>query len=364
LEAEIEPFKGLLLGLFFIAVGASIDFDLVRERPGTIGLLVVGLMVGKFFVLALLGRAFRLSGDQNWLFSFALAQGGEFAFVLFSFAKKNGVVGTDIANPLIVSVALSMALTPLAMIAHERLILPRFGTKRSASRDQDDVHGDASVIIAGYGRFGQVVARLLKSAGIGSTLLDFDSDQVDLARKFGARVYYGDASRIDLLRAAGADKAKLIVLALDNTQKILELAHEVRKHFPHLTVLARARGRSEAFDLIEAGVEHVYRELLDSSLTVGRQALTLLGVPPHRAHRMSRSFRKYDEQFMRETALRRREQEDWIQFARAQNRDLEQVLAAEHQTEPNDEVTGNSNIEIGKVHQVRAADDDSSREES
>lgn len=334
LEAEIEPFKGLLLGLFFIAVGASIDFGLVAREPATIVTLVALLMVVKFFVLFLLAQIFRLSLGQNFLFSFALAQGGEFAFVLFSFATQNGVIPAHIASPLVASVALSMALTPLAFIFNERVIQPRFAKARTEKRPQDEVHGDNPVIVAGYGRFGQVCARLLHSAGFESTLLDVDSDQVDLVKRFGSRVYYGDASRMDLLESAGARNARLLIVAIDHHEKAIKLVHEVKKHFPNLTILARARGRREAFDFHDLGVTHIYRETFDSSLRLGTAALELLGMRSYRAHRAARAFRRHDEQFMRETADKRQETGEWFTFARSRSDDLLKVLREEYLKEP------------------------------
>lgn len=331
LEAEIEPFKGLLLGLFFIAVGASIDFALVAAQPGQIAGLVALLMVTKFIVLCSISRVFKMSLDQNMIFSFALAQGGEFAFVLFSFATQNGVVPEDLASPLVAAVALSMALTPLAMIVNERLVQPRFGTKEEPAREADAMDEHNPVIVAGYGRFGQVVARLLRSAGVEATLLDFDSDQIELVRRFGNRVFYGDASRVDLLHSAGAEKAKLLVIAIDNSEKTLEMVHTIKKHFPHLTILARAKSRRDAFDLLDAGVEHIYRELLDSSLSMGTTALKLLGMRSYRAHRAARTFRRHDEQFLRETAKGRNEGESWVKFVRSRTADLEKVLRQEYE---------------------------------
>ncbi len=329
LEAEIEPFKGLLLGLFFIAVGASIDFSLVARQPILILGLVVGLIVVKFVILVVLARVFGLSLDQNMLLSFSLAQGGEFCFVLFSFATQNGVLQGRVAAPLVASVALSMALTPLLIIFNEKLILPRFGTKREEQRPEDEVREEQPVIVAGSGRFGQITARLLRSAGFEPTLLDFDSDQVDLVRKFGARVYFGDATRMDLLRSAGAEQAKLLVVALDQSEKALELVHSVKKHFPHLKIVARARDRGSAFDLIEAGVDHVIRETFDSSISAGREALELLGVHPYQAGRLTRAFRRHDERLLRDSAASRKEQ-DWIAIASRGVRNLENVLRAEY----------------------------------
>lgn len=338
LEAEIEPFKGLLLGLFFIAVGASIDFGLVARDPSTIVGLVAALMVVKFIVLVVLGRVFGMSSSQNFLFSFALAQGGEFAFVLFSFATQNGVIPPEIASPLIASVALTMALTPLSMILNERLIQPQLNRETPEERPGDEVHEDNPVIIAGYGRFGQVVARLMHSAGYEATLLDVDSDQVDMVRRFGARVYYGDASRIDLLRSAGADKARILVLAIDNHEKMLGMVHEVKKHFPHLTLFARAAGRNQAFDLLDAGVDHVYRELLDSSLRMGTAVLQKLGMRAYRAHRAARSFRRFDERAVREAAALRKEAgDDFMRVLRGKAQELSRVLRAEYARQPDRE---------------------------
>ncbi len=334
LEAEIEPFKGLLLGLFFIAVGASIDFGLVAQQPETIVSIVTVLMVAKFIVLTVLARTFHLSLNQNLLFSFALAQGGEFAFVLFSFATQNGIIPPEVASPLVASVALTMALTPLAFIVNERLIQPRLVSTEREERPHDEVHEDNPVIVAGYGRFGQVCARLLHSAGFEATLLDVDSDQVDLVRRFGSRVYYGDASRMDLLESAGAHRARLLIVAIDHHDKALELVHEVKKHFPNLTILARARGRREAFDFHDLGVVHVYRETFDSSLRLGTAALELLGMRSYRAHRAARAFRRHDERFLRETAQKRQETGDWFKFARTRSDDLLKVLRDEYEREP------------------------------
>lgn len=332
LEAEIEPFKGLLLGLFFIAVGASIDFGLVGNSPELIAGLLLALVTVKIGVLFVLGRAFKMSLDQNLLFAFALAQGGEFAFVLFSFATQNAIIPEHVAGLLVATVAISMALTPLVMIFVERVLLPRVGTRQRDVRPEDEVHGEHPVIVAGYGRFGQIVARLLSSAGYSATLLDIDSDQVDLARKYGARVFYGDASRYDLLRAAGAEQARMLVLALDNPAKTLEMAHTVKKHFPHLHILARATGRREAFELMDAGVNHIYRELFDSSLRLGTDALRLLGMPAYQAHRVARSFRRHDEASLRETAAHRHDEKAFITVVKQRNQDVERVLHAEQHT--------------------------------
>ncbi len=329
LEAEIDPFKGLLLGLFFIAVGASIDFGLIASNPGLIAALVVALIVVKLLVLFVVGRAFKMGLDQNVLFAFALAQGGEFAFVLFSFATQQGVVPDDVAAVLVAVVALTMALTPLLMIFNEKVVQPRFGTKEVEAREADLIDEENRVIIAGFGRFGQIVSRLLAANGVRATMLDVDSDQVDLLRKFGNKVFYGDASRHDLLRAAGAEHAELLILAIDDSAKTVELVGTAKKHFPKLKILARAEGRTDAYDLIDAGVEHIYRELFDSSLRCGVEALRQLGFRAYHAHRSARMFRRHDEQVLRDLAAHRHDQKRFVTLAKQRVDDLERLLQAE-----------------------------------
>jgi monovalent cation:proton antiporter-2 (CPA2) family protein len=329
LESEIEPFKGLLLGLFFLAVGASIDFQFILARPGLILGLVLGLMAFKFALLFGLARLFRFNTDQAVLFAASLAQGGEFGFVLFSFATGHAVLPEEVAKLFVAVVALSMALTPLALLAVERY-LKAHSAPKSQEREPDAVDEHNDVIVAGYGRFGQVAARLLRATGIGATLLDIDSDQIDLVRRFGARVYYGDATRVDLLEAAGAHKAKVLLIAIDNPEKTVELVRTVRRHFPHLTILARARGRSDAFNLHDEGVEYIYRETLDSALRMGSQALQALGMRAYQAERAARSFRRHDEVAFREAAAKRHDEKAWIDFVKERTQNLEKVLQAEY----------------------------------
>ncbi|MFT5465131.1 MAG: Kef-type K+ transport system membrane component KefB, partial [Verrucomicrobiales bacterium] len=261
LESDIEPFKGLLLGLFFIAVGASIDFALIASKPLLIVGLVLGLLGIKTAVLFGLGRVSKMGLNQNTLFALALSQGGEFAFVLFGFATGNGILTVELAKPLIAAVALSMAITPLLFILHEKLILPRFAAAEpEETREPDQMDEDAPVIIAGFGRFGNVVGRFLRSCAIQTTVLEYDSDHVEMLRKLGLKVFYGDASRPDLLHAAGADKAKLFILAVEGDDKSIEIVHAIHKHFPNLEILARASSRAHAYELIGAGVENIFLE--------------------------------------------------------------------------------------------------------
>jgi CPA2 family monovalent cation:H+ antiporter-2/glutathione-regulated potassium-efflux system ancillary protein KefC/glutathione-regulated potassium-efflux system protein KefB len=329
LEADIQAFKGLLLGLFFIAVGASIDFNLIAGDPGLIASLVAGLVAVKLILLLILGRLFKLSLDQNLLFGFALAQGGEFAFVLFSFASQSEVLDNDVVAPLMAVVAVSMACAPLLMLVNEKLIQPRFGTLEAEPRKADDIHGQSPVIIAGFGRFGHIVGRLLLANGVETTVLDVDSDQVDLLRKLGLKVFYGDGSREDLLRAAGAEKAKVLVVAVDGKDKALEIVQTAQEHFPHLRILSRAHGRPHAYDLLEAGVEHVYRETLDTSLKVGVDTLCMLGYRRHQALRAARKFRRHDEESVRELAGMWKDRKAYILRARELIESVQQLIREE-----------------------------------
>jgi len=329
LESDIAPFKGLLLGLFFLAVGASIDFGLVAARPGLIVGLVAAVMLVKWALLAGLGVGFRLGTDQNLLFAFGLCQVGEFAFVLLSFAAQQGVMRAEVASPLVAVVALSMALTPLLFLANERLLQPRLGTKTRGERAPDAIHEDNPVIIAGFGRFGHVVGRLLRANGVGATVLDLDSDRVDLLRRVGLQVFYGDATRLELLRSAGAARAKLLVLALDSPEKNLELVHLAKKHFPHLTVLARAVDRPDAYELVEAGVSHVYRETFDTSLRLAVDALRLLGFRAPQAQKASRTFFRHDEDSVHAMAAVRRDHVRHLDATRESIADLERLMLAE-----------------------------------
>lgn len=299
LEVNIEPFKGLLLGLFFMSVGASIDFALMTEKPDLILALVVALILAKFIVLLLVGKVFKLNLADNLMFAFLLAQGGEFAFLLFSFATQNRVISQELANLLIMVVVLTMIATPLLIITYERLIRPRFKDCVSAPPEEEIDTGANPVIVAGYGRFGQIVSRLLRADGIHTTLLDHDSGQIELTGRFGYKVFYGDASRVQLLRSAGAEDARLLVIAIDDRDKAVQMVLSAKQYFPHLKVLARAYDRSHAYELMQAGAEIVTRETFGSALVMGEEALKLMGYDEARAYRIMRTFKKHDEQGLR-----------------------------------------------------------------
>jgi monovalent cation:proton antiporter-2 (CPA2) family protein len=334
LESDIAPFKGLLLGLFFISVGASIDLPLIKSQPLVIAGLVLSLIVVKFLLLFFIGKMTRLEKSQNFTFAFALAQGGEFAFVLISFAAQNQVIDQRIGNLLVATVALSMVVAPFLFTINERLVQPSFSSQLP-DREADEIdEKDNPVILAGFGRFGNIVGRFLNLQGIKTTVLDLDADQVELVRKLGVKVFYGDASRLDLLHAAGADTAKLIIIAIDDEEKSLLIVEMVQKHFPKLQILARATGRDHAYRLLHHGVDHIFRETLGSSLDLSVAALRMLGFRAYEAHRAAKAFRDYDEQTVRELAQYSEDKSQWIVQAKQRIRSLEEIFQTERRRPP------------------------------
>lgn len=331
LESDIDPFKGLLLGLFFIAVGASIDFTLIISKPLLILGLVVSIMLCKMLILMVLGKWFRLTKDQNAIFSFGLNQVGEFAFVLFSFSSQEGILSKEITDIMVAVVAISMAFTPLVMLLNEKWILPRTTTpqeKGAQDRDMDVAEEDNPVIIAGYGHFGTTIGRFLNAHRIGTTVLDVNSDHVDWLRRLGYKVYYGDASRHDLLEIAGAHKARLIVVAVGNEEKRLQIVESVKKHFPELRMLVRATNRYDAYDLMNAGILNIYRETLDTSLRVGVDILKLLGYQPEEANRSAKTFFMHDEKTLKRLSAIRND-EEYALAIRENSEELERILQAD-----------------------------------
>jgi glutathione-regulated potassium-efflux system ancillary protein KefC len=291
LETDIEPFKGLLMGLFFIAVGMSIDFALLAEKPLQISALVLAVVLLKVGALAAIAPRLDVPRQQRWLFAALLSQGGEFAFVVFGAASQERVLPDRWDGMLTLAVALSMALTPVLLLVHDRLISGGAAQEREADTIE---HDGEPVIIAGFGRFGQIVGRLLMASGIRSTLLDYNPDQVESLRKFGFRVFYGDATRLDLLEAAGAQRARLLIVALDDVQAGLRLIDLAKEHFPHLKIVARARNVGHYLELRNRGVEQIERETFESSLRAGRRALEALGTPPYEARENADRFRTHN----------------------------------------------------------------------
>jgi len=294
LEADIEPFKGLLLGLFFIAVGMSANLTLVWERPLVVLGLALGLMLAKFAVMYAIGRANGAPNETAQRLAVALSQGGEFAFVLFAAAAVLGILDAETTQLLVVGVTVSMLLAPLAFEVHER-VLSRW-LEDHAAPEFDEITGPGNpVIIAGYGRIGQIVSRLLRVCGVPFTALEASYQQVDFVRRFGGKVYYGDASRLELLQAAKTGEAKLFVLAIDDVEASVKTAEVVRRHFPSVPIVARARNRVHLFRLRDLGVKIIYRETFPASLDMARHVLLSLGFGVAASERAVTLFRQHDE---------------------------------------------------------------------
>ncbi|MFK7792910.1 MAG: cation:proton antiporter [Devosiaceae bacterium] len=296
LESDIDPFKGLLLGLFFMTVGAGINFGLLLDNVGLIVGLTIGLMALKVAVLLVLSIAFKVHGADRWLFALGLAQAGEFGFVLLSFTVANAVIPAAIADQLLLVVALSMLLTPALFILYDKVIAPRFD--EAQAREQDDIDEISQVIIAGRGRVGGIVDRMLSAAGYAPTVIDFSSKQIENMSMFGLRTYFGDATRPDLLAAAGIAEAKLLVVAIDDKEQITELTRYALQNYPNLHVMARAIDRDHVYHLYATGCRDIIRETYDSSLRMGRAAFEALGHSEHNAQAMSDAFQDMDRKAM------------------------------------------------------------------
>lgn len=300
LESDIDPFRGLLLGLFFMTVGAGIDFNLLFSNFGSIIGLTIGLIALKVAILMVLGWMFKISGSDKWLFGLGLAQAGEFGFVLLSFTVANQVIPQSIADNLLLIVALSMLLTPALFIFYERVILPRFDAEQEQAADEIDEQND--IIIAGHGRFGGVINRLLRIAGYNPTVLDYSAEQLDILRTFGVKIFFGDATRPDLLHAAGIENAKLLVIAIDGKEQITEMVHYVHQNYPHVHIVARAIDRTHVYDLYAAGCRDIIRDNFDSSVRAGRSALEALGMHPFDAEKTAQEFVEDDRALLVEMA--------------------------------------------------------------
>ena len=347
LESDIEPFKGILLGLFFIAVGASINFKLILDTPFLIMGLVCAIILIKAAISLFTGKIIGLSFDQNMLFTVVLAQIGEFAFVLFSFIHQLNILDAQWTDLMMVTTAVSMTLTPLLLLINERLILPRFGTKEAVEdKEADEIDVQNPVIIAGFGHFGSTIGRFLRANGVSATVLDNDSDRVDLLRKIGFKVFYGDATRLDILKSAGADQAKILIAAIDSPEINADLIEKTREMFPELTVMVRARSRIDAYNLIDMGIRDIYRESLDTSVRLGIDVLVKLGFRRYSATRAGQNFVKYDEADLYKLAQHRHDQEAYIFSSREQIQTQEQLLTNDREITPqiNDQAWDNDLI--------------------
>jgi len=336
LETDLEPFKGLLLGLFFIAVGMSIDFAVVLAHPALMAAVVLGFLALKAAVLWALAHAIGLPLPERPVYLVLLAQGGEFGFVVFQTAAQAGVVNAPTASFLVAAVAVSMLLTPLLLLGADRWWVPKLaeraaragpgGAPRPAEISEPQ---SAPVIIAGFGRYGQIVGRLLNANGLSATVLEHDADQVETVRRFGWRVFYGDATRLDLLRTAGAAQARVLVLAIDDVEQSLKVAALVREHFPQLSVVARARNVTHYYRLRQLGVTRIERETLDASLMSGRRVLELMGWQAHTARNQALRFRAHNIDLLEQMAPHLGDEQKLIALSKQGRRQLETMWAQE-----------------------------------
>lgn len=332
LETDIEPFKGLLLGLFFIAVGMSIDFAVVLAKPLLIAGIVIGFLALKAAVLWGMARTMPIPLAERPPFIVLLMQGGEFGFVVFQTAAGAGVIDAPTSSLLVAAVAISMLLTPIVLLLSDRWWARHLAAHAPGARLQEIAEPqDAPIIIAGFGRYGQIVGRLLYANGLRSTVLDHDAEQVEAMRAFGWPAFYGDATRLDLLRTAGADKAKLFVLAIDDVDQSIACAKLVREHFPNLTVVARARNVQHYFGLRAAGVELIERETLDAALMSGRSALERLGFEPHQARMMAMRFRRHTVELVERMRAHQGDDAKLISVAKAGRQQLEEQFRQERE---------------------------------
>ncbi len=325
LEADIEPFKGLLLGLFFISVGMALNLGLLRESAGAVGLMVAGLIVVKVVVVYGLGRLWGLNHASARSLAMAIPQGGEFAFVIFTAAVAAGVMTQDTQERLVLVVSLSMAATPALQLARDwmtRGFVPEVAEAYNVAPPEE-----SQVVIAGFGRFGQIVGRILAARRIPFVALDSSAEQVDFVRKFGGEIYYGDASRLELLRAAKADTAKVFVLAIDDVEASLRTAETVVTHFPHLKIYARARNRQHAHQLMDLGVTMLQRETFLSSLDLAREVLLGIGFGPIEASRTVATFRDHDQRRLYEHYTHYTDEEKMRSLAKASAKELEDLFA-------------------------------------
>jgi CPA2 family monovalent cation:H+ antiporter-2 len=332
LESDVAPFKGLLLGLFFITVGAGIDFGVLFGKPLTIIGMTVALMLAKGVVLFLLSLVFRIRGRNRWLFTLGLAQAGEFGFVLVAFSLKQRIIGTDLAQTLLLVIALSMLLTPLFFILHD--VLGRRMADDTTPLKADEIDDHQPIIIAGVGRYGQVVNRMVTSSGFKTTVIDHDLKTIQLLRHFGFKGYVGDPTRPELLKAAGLDTARVLVACLDDRDANIQIVRYARRQRPDLHIIARARDREHVYELYRAGADDIVREHFDSSLRMGRYVLENMGLSEYEAHELQALFYKLDREAVRDLAelwkpgVPNDRNPEYVARAKVLNRDLEATLMA------------------------------------
>ena len=333
LETDLEPFKGLLLGLFFIAVGMSVDFAVFLAHPWLILGLVAGFLLIKTAVLYILSRVFGMARGQHLQFALLLSQGGEFAFVVFGAAATARVFSDDTASTLVVVVALSMVVTPLVLMAYDKLSARQEGAGAKPEADAIEPNED-HVIVAGFGRFGQIVGRFLNANGVKLTVLDHDPDQIEVLRRFGFKVFYGDATRADLLRAAGAARARALVVAIDDIEDSLDLVETVRREWPELQIFARARNVTHWYQLMDRGVTMIERETFESALQLGRTVLTTgLGHNAYRIRQAALKFRKHNIANVQAVYPYYKDREQYVSIAKRAREELEEMIARDRRAQ-------------------------------
>lgn len=326
LESTLDPFKGLLLGVFFMAVGASINFIVIRENPWMIGGMVLGVILTKAIVLFVVGWMFRLKIDQRLLLAVGLAQIGEFAFVLLTFAFELNIFNRMQLDIMLVVTALSMTLTPILGMLNERMFLPIVGTKESEKRPMDAIDKENKVILVGFGHFGSTVGRFLRAHGVAATVLDLDSNRVDFLRKMGFEVYYGDATRMDLLESAGIAQADYLIVAIDNPDAALKLITKVREKYAHIQLMVRAKNRNDAYEMHNMGIEHIYRESLDTSVQLASDLLQFMGFDKEATEGQAKKFIKLDVESLKRLAATPTNKEEYIFRAREEIARQEKLL--------------------------------------
>lgn len=327
LESNIEPFKGLLLGLFFLSVGASMDLPVVIHSPSKILGIVFGIIFIKALVLFFLGFIFRIPLDQNLYFSLALSQVGEFSFVLFGYSEGLGLFKEESIIILVACVAVSMAITPVLLLLYEKTFFGLLESKISKTQSNQNIHKQENpVIICGFGRFGNMLGRFLRSNGIPITILDFDADRVEMLGRFGFKVYFGDPTRLELLESAGLEHVKVLVAALDNSEKQTELIRNVSQHYPQIKIVARAGDREDAYNLKEMGVTYIYRETRETAVQMGKDVLKLLGTRAHTAEKAKNLFLKHDDDTFHELFALRADRVQYMSHAKQRNAELERLM--------------------------------------
>ncbi|WP_026951581.1 monovalent cation:proton antiporter-2 (CPA2) family protein [Algoriphagus mannitolivorans] len=330
LESDLEPFKGLLLGIFFMAVGATINFDLITSNPAFIILFTLGVMSIKAAVLSVIGYIKKLSLSENLAFSFGLAQVSEFSFVIYAFALQLGFLAAEVSDTLMAITALSMTFTPILGLILDKTILTKLNSgKKNSGREQDSISEKHDLILVGFSHFGSTLGRFLRANGVESTVLDFDPDRVDFLRKMGFKVFYGDATRVDMLHAAGAENAKILISALNSEETNRKLIEVCRENFPNLQLMIRAKNRYDAYEFLEMGIENIYREHLDTSIRMGEDALKKLGFRSYTVHRLAAQFKKYDEDALKVLVQYKNNQNEYISKIKKQIEQQESMISGE-----------------------------------